>query len=101
MYAHNIIIDLGIVNPQSNKSIKDGDSVTLSVSAIQSGQQPLSFKWKKYNGDLTDTSIYAGVDDYNLKISSFSAKEQGKYSCIVSNGRWSVESGSAELALGN
>ena len=73
----------------------------LPVSVIQSGPQLLSFKWKKDNGDLTDTSKYAGVDESNLKISSFSAKEQGKYSCIVSNGRWSVESASAELELGN
>ena len=96
-----ISIDLGIENPQSNKTIKDGDNVTLSVSAIESGSQPLSFKWKKDNRDLTDTRIFTGVEESNLKISSFSAKEQGRYSCIVSDGCWSVESGSAELVIGN
>ena len=89
------------MNPQSTKTIKDGDSVTLSISTIQSESQSLYFKWKKDKEDIAGSaSKYTGVDERTLKIWSFSAKEQGKYSCLVCNSRWSVESGSAELALG-
>ena len=90
------------MNPQSTKSIKDGDSVTLSISTIQSESQSLYFKWKNDKRDITGSaSKYTGVDEPTLKIRSFSAEDQGNYSCVVCNGRWSVESGSAELALGN
>ena len=80
-------------HPQGNTKIQHGEDVTLRVSAI--GPKPLTYRWKKDEAEIFDET---NID--KLIITSFSNKDQGSYSCIVSGGQQSIETMSASLGLG-
>ena len=80
--------------PQESSIISYGESVTLRVSAVGSGQ--LYYKWKKDGKDITDPK-YTGIDTAALTINSFSDTTQGDYVCVVKNENSTVQSNSAKL----
>ena len=80
-------------HPQGNTKIQHGDNVTLRVSAI--GPKPLTYRWKKDEAEIFDET-----NTDKLIITSFSNKDQGSYSCIISGGQQSIETTSASLGLG-
>ena len=90
-------LDLQILNnPQENLTINCRKPVTLSVSAVGSGQ--LSFQWKKDGKDITDPE-YTGVKGPKLTIPSFWHKHQGNYICNIKNTKQSINSSPAKLKL--
>ena len=84
-------------HPQDIKSIKNGEEVTLTVSAI--GPQPLNYKWIKDEEEISDAR-YFGADTNKLIITSFVSENQGNYLCCVTGGQQSVKSKPATLQLG-
>ena len=74
-----------------------GETVTLHVSAVGSGQ--LSYQWKKDQHETTDRDHYTGIDTAALTITSFSDKYQGDYLCIVKNNDTVIESRHAKVEL--
>ena len=91
--------DPHITNHHQEASIivKDGESVTLRMSAIGSGQ--LSYNWKKNGQDITDSDNCTGTDTAALTITSFTEENQGQYTCIVKNHIKTVESRPTKLKL--
>ena len=84
-------------DPQTNTTIKHGEDVTLTVSAI--GPQPLSYKWIKDGEAISDVNCN-GTDKDKLTITSFSSANQGCYLCTVNGDEQYVESKPALLGLG-
>ena len=74
-----------------------GESVTLCVSAVGSGQ--LSYKWNKDGQEITDQDYCSGIDTASLTITSFSDHNQGNYMCIVNSDSTFIQSNSAKLEL--
>ena len=90
--------DLQIIEqPQEQLFATCGESVTLHVSAVGSGQ--LSYEWKKDQQKITDRDHYDGIDTAALTITSFSDKYQGDYLCIVKNDDATIESKHAKVEL--
>ena len=90
--------DLQIIEqPQEELFATCGESVTLHVSAVGSGQ--LSYEWKKNQREITDRDHYAGIDTAALTITSFSEKYQGDYICIVKNDNVTIKSKHAKVEL--
>ena len=74
-----------------------GESVTMYVSAVGSGQ--LSYKWKKDGQEISDDAYCTGTDEASFIITSFSEEQQGHYICAVKNHITSVESSPVKLKL--
>ena len=83
-------------HPQGNLNVKYGESTTLCVSAIGSGE--LYYKWKKNGQDITDPNC-TEIETASLTITSFSEQNQGKYMCEIKNALKTVESHSVKLEL--
>ena len=86
-----------IEQPQEELIVSCGESVTLHVSAVGSGQ--LSYEWRKDQQKITDRDDYDGIDTAALTITSFSDKYQGDYLCVVKNNDAVVESKHAKVEL--
>ena len=84
-------------DPQTNTTIKHGENVILTVSAI--GPQPLSYKWTKDGEAISDANCN-GADKDKLTITSFSSANQGYYLCTVNDDEQYVESMPALLGFG-
>ena len=85
-------------HPQETSiNVKYGESMTLNVSAIGSGQ--LHYNWKKNGQDITDSDDCTGTDTAALTITSFTEENQGQYTCIVKNHIKTVESSATKLKL--
>ena len=65
-----------------------------------SGPQPLSYKWKKDDGEEIFDTKFTGTDTDTLKILSFTEKGRGTYVCVVNGGQQSIKSKPASLELG-
>ena len=72
-----------IEQPQEELFANCGESVTLHLTAVGSGQ--LSYEWKKNQKEIIDRDHYDGIDTATLCITSFSDVCQGEYMCIVKN----------------
>lgn len=83
--------------PQEKAIVSFGESVTLHVSTVGSGQ--LSYTWRKDGQEITDRDIYAGINTAVLTITSFADKCEGNYTCIVENDGTTIQSNSAKLEL--
>ncbi len=91
-----LYVDFQIIKqPEESSTVSCGQSVSLHVSAIGSGQ--LSYKWKK-DGEITDPNC-TGVHTAALTISSFSDNSQGDYFCVVKNNNMTIQSNPAKLEL--
>ena len=101
MYWFNLLLnyaDLQIIEqPQEELIVNCGESVTLHVSAVGSGQ--LSYQWKKDQQEITDRDHYTGINTAALTITSFSDRYQGDYQCIVKNDDATLESKHARVEL--
>ena len=86
-----------IEQPQEELIAKCGESVTLHVSAVGSGQ--LSYEWKKDQQKITDRYHYDGIDTTALTITSFSDKYQGDYLCVAKNNDAVIESKHSKVEL--
>ena len=97
-FLFNNYADFQIIEqPQEELFATCGESVTLHVSAVGSGQ--LSYEWKKDQQEITDHDHYDGIDTATLTITSFSDKYQGDYLCIVKNNDAVIESKHAKVEL--
>ena len=77
-----------------------GDKVSFTLTATSNGS--LSYQWYK-DGELItpDTHPYCdGAMTPTLKIRAVLTEYEGTYSCLVSNEAGSIESDSAQLAVG-
>ena len=93
-----IYIDLYITKqPQESSIVNCGESVTLCVSAVGSGQ--ISYKWKKDERDITHLNNCTGIDTEVLTITSFSDKYQGSYKCEVKDGVQTIMSTIANVEI--
>ena len=86
-----------IEQPQEELIVNCGESVTLHVSAVGSGQ--LSYEWKKDQQEITDHDHYTGINTAALTITSFSDKYQGNYLCKVKNDNATIESKHSKVEL--
>ena len=82
--------------PQRQSLINCGDSITLQVSAVGSGN--LKYKWKKDGKEFSDSNC-TGMDTSALTIISFSCENEGDYTVEVNNDHKTIESNSAKLEL--
>ncbi len=73
--------------PQA-QSVCMGSSVTLTVSATDSGGGSLNYQW--YSPDtstaLTANTVYSGVKTASLTITNPTTAENGNYICVINNG---------------
>ena len=86
--------------PQSNTSIKYGESVKLSVSATSCGAENLIYLWRKDGETLYNNTYTIGTNTPTLTIREFLPDNQGRYTCQIKNYKSSIESEQADLALG-
>ena len=97
--SHNTLhTDLQIIKqPQLPPSLKYGDYVAVTVSAV-GDQQSLSYDWK-LNGKDINLDSYTGTNTRILVIKSCSFEHQGTYTCTVNSIRGTIESQPSELKL--
>ena len=86
--------------PQSNTSIKYGETIKLSVSATSSGAENLIYLWRKDGENLYNNIHITGTNTPTLTIREFLPDNQGHYTCQIKNYNSSIESEQADLALG-
>ena len=73
--------------------------MTLSVLAV--GAERVSYRWRKDEEDIIDPTSFTGIDASSLTINQFLPDHQGKYLCVIEHSEGSIESKTADLALGN
>ena len=97
-FSFNNYADFQIIKqPQEELFATCGQSVTLHVSAVGSGQ--LSYEWKKDQQEITDRDHYDGIDTAALTVTSFLDKYQGDYLCVVKNNDAVIESKHTKVEL--
>ena len=79
--------------------IKYGEAVTLSASAVGSGN--LSYEWIKNGKAIRDSIKCSGTCGSTLTINAFSTDDQGKYLCVIKNSHKTIKSESAKMELGS
>ncbi len=80
-----------VANPE-NKTVNQGDSVTLSVTA--QGTAPLVYQWRR-NGVAVGTPS----TEASYTISSVSSGSAGEYDCVVTNAAGNITSATATLSV--
>ncbi|NCC60444.1 MAG: hypothetical protein EOM12_05795 [Verrucomicrobiae bacterium] len=80
-----------ITQQPQNQTVKEGDSVTFSVTAV--GAYPLIYQWYK------DGVVIEGAVDASYTIESVTAEDTGNYSVLVSDEIASALSADAALTL--
>ena len=83
--------------PQENMIVTYGESVTVRVSAVGSGQ--LSYMWKKDGNEITNLDDYANIKTAALTVSCFSENSQGEYTCKINDASTTVQSSPSKLEL--
>ena len=83
--------------PQENMIVTYGESATVRVSAVGSGQ--LSYMWKKDGNEITNLDDYANINTAALTVSSFSENSQGEYTCKINDVSKTVQSNPSKLEL--
>ena len=83
--------------PQENIIVTYGESATVRVSAVGSGQ--LSYMWKKDGNEITNLDDYANIKTAALTITSFSENSQGEYMCKINDASTTVQSSPSNLEL--
>ena len=83
--------------PQDRLIVTYGESVTVCVSAVGSGQ--LSYEWRKDGQTITNLDNYTEINAAALTVTSFSDEDQGEYTCIVNNVSTTLQSNPSKLEL--
>jgi uncharacterized repeat protein (TIGR03803 family) len=102
-YGKGAIFRLSITSaPQitvqpSNQSVFTGTIARFNVAVF--GASPLTYKWRKNAGDLTDGGRVSGAASRALTVNNVTANDAGTYSVIVSNALGSVTSAGAVLTV--
>ncbi len=86
-----------IIQEPSNRSVMEGGSTSLTISAT--GSTPLSYRWQKNNVNLSNGGHYAGVTTNTLTITGADNTDVGSYRCVVTNAYGSDTSSVASLTL--
>jgi uncharacterized repeat protein (TIGR02543 family) len=80
-----------------SQTITEGQSVTFTV--VATGDEPLSYQWKKDGDNLTDGGRISGATTATLTISNAQASDAGSYTVVVTNAAGSVTSDAATLTV--
>jgi hypothetical protein len=87
-----------ITSEPIGRAVGVGEQALLSV-AVQ-GADPLTYRWRRDDVDLTDDEHFAGTDSPTLTIQSALPQHAGAYTVIVSNGFGSATSSMAFVSVG-
>ena len=55
------------------------------LQVLATGQEPLTYQWKKDGRDIYNNDNYHGVDSHQLTIKKLTGENEGSYSCVVIN----------------
>ena len=85
------------VHPVDQTNIAPGSNVSFSVTAT--GTAPLSYRWQKDGGNLTDGGSIAGATTATLTITGVMESGEGGYRCVVTNSLGTATSNTAVLTI--
>ncbi len=86
-----------ITQHPASQTVSEGATVVFSVEA--SGQQPMSYQWRKDGVDVTNGGRISGAMAASLQIAGATTADQGSYQCVVTNSHGSVSSNPASLTV--
>ena len=86
-----------ITTQPADQTVTAGQTATFTVAAT--GDEPLSYQWKKDGNDLSDGGRISGAATATLTISNAQASDAGSYTVVVSNSTGSVTSNAATLTV--
>jgi hypothetical protein len=93
----NSFVPPTIVQQPANQTVDAGGTANFIVSA--SGSQPLSYRWQKNNGNLSNAGHYSGCTTTNLTIAGADANDSASYRCVVTNAYGITNSANATLSV--
>jgi len=85
------VAPVNITSHPQNRTVAEGDSVSLSVTAT--GSPPITYQWRKGSADLP------GATNSVLPFPSAALSDTGDYSVVVSNSAGPVSSQTAHLGV--
>lgn len=88
---------LAITLDPAPQTLSLGGQVVFTVGAVGNG--PLTYRWQKDGGDLSNGGRVAGADTAALTLTGVQEADEGVYRCVVSNTHETVSSAGARLAL--
>jgi len=80
-----------------SQTVLGGENVALRVTAT--GDQPLTYQWKKSGANLTDDGRISGSKTANLAIQTIQTGDAGSYVCQVTNASGSDVSAVAQITV--
>ncbi|MEW5922131.1 MAG: immunoglobulin domain-containing protein [Bacillota bacterium] len=86
-----------IITQPISQTVTAGQTATFTVAAT--GDEPLTYQWKKEGDNLTDGGNISGASTATLTIISTQASDAGSYTCNVSNAAGSITSNAATLTV--
>ncbi len=95
------VISLGtppsISSQPASKTVIVGQNPSFSVTA--SGTAPMAYQWQKNTTNLSNNSVYAGVNTNVLTLTAVTTNEAGSYTVVVTNSAGSLTSSPAVLTV--
>ncbi len=83
-----------ITTQPQNRTLEEGDTLTLTVAATTTGNSPLSYQWQKDGADIS------GATAATYTKANVTEADDGTYSCVVSSSTASsVSSGFANVVI--
>jgi hypothetical protein len=86
-----------IATQPKSKAVFAGRSVTFNV--VASGDQPLSYQWRRGGANLSNEGNVSGVNTPTLSITSATTDNEGNYDVVVQNVVGSATSTAATLSV--
>ena len=92
-----IIVAPQITTHPQNKTVTEGNNITLSCNA--SGDPEPTISWFRGGSVLTrdDARIFLGADSKQLTITSIKRNNTGEYRCVANNSAGNATSDAAKL----
>lgn len=76
-------VGAGVTTNPSSATVDAGETVHFSI--VAGGSAPISYQWRKNNGDLSDVGNISGAHTDTLTITNAQSGDEGNYTCAVSN----------------
>jgi hypothetical protein len=84
------------INHPVSEYVLEGDLVTLNCTVTETPHF-ITYIWTVNNTELTNGTDGYTINGNQMNISSFSSSHNGDYSCLVTNGSWTIKSVYANL----
>lgn len=86
-----------ITTPPASQTVTEGATVQFTV--VASGDEPLTYQWRKSTTELVDGGIVSGATTTTLTLTGVTLLDAGNYHVVVTNAAASTPSAEATLVV--